>query len=92
MEKSRAEGRSDFFSELTRNLQYEGLTVKTETEEGLLPVELDGQPLCLVLDTGVVRYWREDVADDHRRAALDRVTSNAKATAENISQKEAAPQ
>ena len=92
MEKSRAEGRSDFFSELTRNLQYEGLTVKTETEEGLLPVELDGQPLCLVLDTGVVRYWREDVADDHRRAALDRVTSIAKATAEYISQMEAAPQ
>ena len=84
--------RNRYFQELSRNLRYEGLTVKPETEEGLLPVELDGQRLCLTLDTGAVRYWKEDVADDHRSAALDRVTDVAKITAEYMRQMEAAPQ
>ena len=84
--------RNKYFQELSLNLQHEGLTVKPETEEGLLPVELDGQRLCLVLDTGAVRYWKADVADDHRSAALDRVTDVAKITAEYMRQLETAPQ
>lgn len=84
--------RNKYFQELSRNLRHEGLTVKLETEEGLLPVELDGQRLCLVLDTGAVRYWKEDAADDHRSAALDRVTDITKITAEYMRQMEAAPQ
>ena len=84
--------KNKYFQELSRNLRHEGLIVKTETEEGLLPVELDGQRLCLVLDTGAVRYWKEDVADDHRSAALNRVTDVAKITAEYMRQMEAAPQ
>ena len=55
-------------------------------------MELDGQRLCLALDTGTVRYWREDVADDYRSAALDRANSITKATAEYMSQMAAAPQ
>ena len=55
-------------------------------------MELDGQRLCLVLDTGAVRYWKADVADDHRSAALDRVTDVAKITAEYMRQLETAPQ
>ena len=47
---------NNYFRELTLNLQREGFVVKPETEEGLLPVELDGQRLCLVLDTGSIRY------------------------------------
>lgn len=77
---------SNYFRELTLNLQHAGFVVKPETDEGLLPVELDGQRLCLALDTGTVRYWREDVADDYRSAALDRVNSITKATAEYMSQ------
>lgn len=84
--------KNKYFQELSRNLRHEGLIVKPETEEGLLPVELDGQRLCLVLDTGAVRYWKEDVADDHRSAALNRVTDVAKITAEYMRQMEAAPQ
>ena len=42
--------RNRYFQELSRNLRHEGLIVKPETEEGLLPVELDGQRLCLALD------------------------------------------
>ena len=87
-----ADERRNYFQELTRNLQYEGLTIKPETEDGFLPVELDGQRLCLVLDTGAVRYWKADVADDHRSAALDRVTDVAKITAEYMRQLETAPQ
>ena len=57
-----ADEKNRYFQELFRNLRHEGLTVKPETEEGLLPVELDGQRLCLALDTGAIRYWKEDVA------------------------------
>ena len=52
--------RTRYFQELTLNLRHEGLTVRAETEEGLLPVELDGQRLCFAIETGAVRYWRED--------------------------------
>ena len=83
---------SKYFRELTLNLQHAGFVVKPETDEGLLPVELDGQRLCLALDTGTVRYWREDVADDYRSAALDRANSITKATAEYMSQLATAPQ
>lgn len=83
---------SKYFRELTLNLQHAGFVVKPETDEGLLPVELDDQRLCLALDTGTVRYWREEVADDYRSAALDRANSITKATAEYMSQMAAAPQ
>ena len=84
--------RRSYFQELTLNLQHEGFVVKPETEEGLLPVELDGQRLCLALNSGAVRYWGEDVADEHRSAALDRAISITKTTTEFMSQVEAAPQ
>ena len=87
-----ADEKNRYFQELSRNLRHEGLTVKPETEEGLLPVELDGQRLCLALDSGTIRYWKEDVADERRSAALDRVTDIAKITAEYMRQLETAPQ
>ena len=87
-----AEEKNRYFQELTLNLQREGFAVKPETEEGLLPVELDGQRLCLARASGAVRYRREDAADEHRSAALDSVISIAKTTTEYMSQMEAAPQ
>ena len=87
-----AEEKTRYFQELTLNLQREGFAVKSETEEGLLPVELDGQLLCLARDSGAVRYRREDAADEHRSTALDSVISIAKTTTEYMSQMEAAPQ
>ena len=86
-----AEEKSSYFKELAGNLQHEGFTVGPEAD-GLLPVELDGQRLCLAMDTGKVRYWKEDVLGDSRSAALDRVTDIVKTTAEYMSQMEAAPQ
>ena len=85
------EAQNRYFQELTLNLQHEGFTVKPKTEEGLLPVELDGRHLCLAADTGAVRYWKADAADDHRSTALDRAISIAKTTSEYMSQMEAAP-
>ncbi len=86
-----AEEKSRYFKELAGNLQHEGFTVGPEAD-GFLPVELDGQRLCLAMDTGRVRYWKEDVVGDSRSAALDRVTDIVKTTAEYMSQMEAAPQ
>ena len=85
------EQKNRYFRELTLNLQYGGLTVGQE-ENDLLSIELDGQRLCLAMDTGRVRYWKEDVLGDSRSAALDRVTDIVKTTAEYMSQLEAAPQ
>jgi len=86
-----SEERSRYFKELTLNLQHEGFTVGAEADN-LLPVELDGQRLCLALESGGIRYWKEDAADDSRSEALDRVTAITKATAEYMSQMETAPQ
>ncbi len=83
--------RSRYFQELTLNLRHEGLSVKPETKEGVLPVELDGRPLCRVAETGDVRYWKRDVLGDDRDKAKDRVVDIAKITAGYMRQMEAAP-
>ena len=82
--------RNSYFKELAINLRHEGLTVGPETD-GLLPVELDGQRLCLAAGDGRVRYREEDIADDSRHAALDRATAVVRATSEYMSQMETAP-
>ena len=87
-----AEAKKRYFQELTLNLRHEGFTVKPETEDGLLPVELNGRRLCLALDTGGVRYRREDVSGDVRSEALEQVIDIAKITGEYMSQMETAPQ
>ena len=87
-----ADEKNRYFQELSRNLRHEGLTVKPETEEGLLPVELDGQRLCQITEISGVRYWKEDVASDSRQEALDRVTAITKSTAEYMNQMETASQ
>ena len=87
-----AEGQNRYFQELTLNLQHKGFTVKQETEDGLLLVDLDGYRLCQITDIGAVRYWKEDITSDDLETALDKVTGITKATAEYMSQLEAAPQ
>ena len=54
-------------------------------------MELDGQPLCLILDSGGVRYWEKDIADEGRHEALERVTDIARVTDEYMSRIESAP-
>ena len=86
-----AERGNSYFKELDINLRHEGLTVGLETD-GLLPVELDGRHLCFAAGDGRIRYREEDIADDSRHAALDRVTAVVRATSEYMSQMETAPQ
>lgn len=85
------DGKKEYFEELTLSLRHEGLTAGPE-EDGLLPVDMDGQRLCRATETGGVRYWREDVAGEARKEALDRVTDIVRATAEYMSLMRSAPQ
>lgn len=87
-----AEGRSRCFQELADNLRYEGFTVKPETADGLLPVELDGRLLCHVTEAGGVQYRKRDVLGSDRDKAKDRVFDIAQITAGYMQQMEAAPQ
>ena len=90
MHERNAEQKNSYFEEVTRNLQREGLAILPE-QDGFLPVELDSQPLCLILGSGVVRYWEKDVASDSRHEALERATDIAKITDAYMSQIESAP-
>ncbi len=80
-----------YFTELRHDLQREGFTISSE-KDSLLSVEIEGQHLCQITDSGGVRYWKEDVAGDNRSEALDKVVDIAKTTAEYMSQMESAPQ
>ena len=86
-----AEEKNRYFKELALNLRQEGFTTD-QTEEELLSVNLDGRRLCLATDSGGVRYWREHIDSEARSAALDRVTTIVKTTAEYMGQMEVAPQ
>ena len=86
-----AERGNSYFRELAVNLRHEGFTVGPEAN-GLVPVELDGRRLCLATENGGVRYREEDIADDSRRTALDRVTIVARTISEYMSQMKTAPQ
>ena len=85
------EEKNRYFKELALNLRQEGFTAD-QTEEELLSVALDGRQLCLATDSGGVRYWREHIDSEARSAALDRVTTIVKTTAEYMGQMETAPQ
>ncbi len=54
MHKRNAEQKDRYFRELAHNLRQEGLTVYPE-KDGLLPVELEDQPLCCVSDISEAR-------------------------------------
>ena len=90
MHERSAEQRNHYFRELTINLRHEGFAAGPE-EDNLLPVEQDGQPLCLIMDSGGVRYWEKDVVGGSSREALERVTDIARVTVEYMSQMETAP-
>ena len=90
MHERNAEQKNSYFEEVTRNLQREGLAILPE-QDGFLPVELDSQPLCLTLGSGVVRYWEKDVASDSQHEALERATDIARITDAYMNQIESAP-
>ncbi len=90
MHKRNAEQKDHYFRELAHNLRQEGFTVCPE-EDWLLPVEMEGQPLCRATDSGGVRYWKEDADSESRCNAIERVTDIVRITDEYMSQMDAAP-
>ncbi len=84
------EEKSRYFKELALNLWHERFTVGPE-DDGLLPVELEGQPLCRSMEDGGVQYLKSDVASDSRGEALEKVITITKNTAEYMGQMETAP-
>ncbi len=90
MHKRNTEQKNNYFGELAHNLQREGVNVLPE-QGGCLPVELDGQALCRITDSGAVRYREKDVVGNSRREALWRVTDIVAVTHEYMSRIESAP-
>ena len=79
-----------YLRELSLNLRREGFTVGPEVNN-LLPITLDGERLCVATESGSIRYRKEAVSGEDRRAALDKVIDIAGVTAEYMKQMEAAP-
>lgn len=88
MHERNPEQKNRYFGELT--LTRAGFMVSPE-KDGLLPVELESRPLCLITGSGGVRYWEKDVAGDSMREALGQVTDIAGITDEYMGQMETAP-
>lgn len=65
-----------YFKELGIVLSRSGFTVQTE-QDGFLPVEYEGRPLCRVDATGSVFYHQDNVNTLDREAACRRVTDSA---------------
>ena len=63
--------RAVFFQELRRVLQREGFTTQA-VQDGLLPVEWDGHPLCQISEGASTRYTHTDVDTPEREQACQR--------------------
>lgn len=74
---------NQYFSELILRLRQAGFTVLSQ-EDGLLPVEWDGRPLCLITSAGSVRYRQEDIESPDRELACQRAIDLAAITAEYV--------
>lgn len=68
--------RAVFFQELRRVLQREGFTTQA-VQDGLLPVEWDGHPLCQISEGASTRYTHTDVDTPEREQACQRATDLA---------------
>ena len=78
MEKSM---KTEYFSELTICLRQMGFTV-LPGEDGVLPVEWNGKPLCQITGSGSIRYPPEDMVNQDTELACGQVTNLASRTAE----------
>ena len=82
------EARNRYFDELSICLSRNGYTTQ-EPENGRLPVEQDGVPLCSVDKNGTV-YWPSDAGEDVK-LACDEVKKIAGVTSEYMKLMERAP-
>ena len=82
---------NQYFSELALRLRQVGFTALPQ-ENGLLPVEWDGRPLCLITSDGSVRYRPEDIEGPDRELACQRAIDQAAITAEYVDLMAEAPE
>ena len=59
-----------YFEELSYALRRKELLPRATEEDGLLPVEWNGRPLCRITESGAVRYDPTWVVTDQAKVAL----------------------
>lgn len=82
--------REQYFNELRITLMREGFSVQPE-QDGLLPVEWMGLPLCKISNSASIRYAHEDVDTLERERACQKVTDLACMVREYMTLMEQAP-
>ena len=80
---------SRYFEEMARLAARRG--ARAEEKEDCLHLELDGTPLCKVLENGSVRYWKADTEAPARSRVLHDIIEDAELAREYVSAVEAAP-
>ena len=80
MEQNDSKNRTDFFTEVGIALRRDGFDAPPPTD-GLMPVFLDGFPLCQITDNGGVRYRESDLGNAEREDALHQVTDTVQTVA-----------
>lgn len=80
---------SRFFEEIARLAAQRG--IRAEEKEDCLHLEMDGTPLCKVMEDGGVRYRKSDTGTSVRNQMLLDITEETQMTREYVSAMEAAP-
>ena len=90
MKQNDSKNRTDFFMEIGIALRRNGFDAPPPTD-GLMPIFLDGLPLCRITDNGAVRYRESDLGNAEREDALHQVTDTAQTVAEYMRLMDTAP-
>lgn len=90
MKQNDSKNRTDFFAEIGIALRRNGFDASPPTD-GLMPIFLDGLPLCRITDIGAVRYRESDLGNAEREDALHQVTDTAQTVAEYMRLMDTAP-
>ncbi|NCC69706.1 MAG: hypothetical protein EOM14_16230, partial [Clostridia bacterium] len=81
MEQNNLKKGADFLSEIGIALRRDDYETSAP-DNGLLPVSVDGLPLCRISETGNVRYRDADNGCVEREAALREITRTAETVSE----------
>ena len=90
MKEINNEARDRYYAEAALRLREAGFEPQPQ-DDGLLPVDWQGSRLCRLTAGGGAQFHAEDLERDGGRAAFDRVTELAAATAEYMRLMETAP-
>lgn len=81
MKQNDSKNRTDFFTEIGIALRQNGFDAPLPTD-GLMPVYLDGLPLCQIAGNCGIRYRKIDLGSAEREDSLHQVTYIAQTVAE----------